>query len=559
MTVSGAGRHAAPEGGAVAGTVAASVAPANSIIAIDGPSGTGKSTVARTVAERIGAGYLDTGALYRIVTLHVLKAGIDPGDSDAVAAALDGLTFDVPTDPHAQVHHLAGLDVTGRIRDADVTAAVSAVSAIPAVRAFLLDRQREIAHSGQMVIEGRDIGTVIAPDAAVKVFLTADAAVRAGRRYRQDAARSAGGSVRVDPGSAGSDAPGFDAAVDRVAVDRVAEGLDLRDAIDSSRATAPLAAADDAVVIDSTDLTVAETVAAVLALARERGLPGVPGEVAAGDAEPAQLDAYDTRGSRTAGGAHAAGSARAATAPVSPPVSLPVKWFRLGGLGDPVPVGRRPRDVDRGRRIGIALSHIMYRMRIRGEERIPVSGPLVVVANHTTFADGPILFGRLPRRISFLIKAEVLVGPLGWLLRTVGQYSIDRAAPQREVLLAALNHLKAGGVIGIFPEGQRTDGSVSEVFHGAGWLAARAGATVVPVALRGTARPAGRRIKRFRPKVYTLVGEPFDIPPGAGRTAINAATSTIQQHLSGLVADLDRGLARVADDRTRFGHRWRRP
>jgi cytidylate kinase len=228
------------------------VAPANSIIAIDGPSGTGKSTVARTVAERIGAGYLDTGALYRIVTLHVLKAGIDPGDADAVAAALDGLTFDVPTDPHAQVHHLAGVDVTDRIRDADVTAAVSAVSAIPAVRAFLLDRQREIAHSGRMVIEGRDIGTVIAPDAAVKVFLTADAAVRAGRRYRQDAARSAGGSVRVDPGSAGSDAPGIDAAVDRVA-----EGLDLRDAIDSSRAAAPLKAADDAVVIDSTNLTAA--------------------------------------------------------------------------------------------------------------------------------------------------------------------------------------------------------------------------------------------------------------------------------------------------------------
>ncbi len=569
MTVHGAGRHAAPEGGAVAGTFAASVAPANSIIAIDGPSGTGKSTVARTVAERIGAGYLDTGALYRIVTLHVLEAGIDPGDPEAVARALDGLTFDAPTDPHAQVHHLAGVDVTDRIRDADVTATVSAVSAIPAVRAFLLDRQREIAHSGPMVVEGRDIGTVIAPDAAVKVFLTADGVVRARRRLRQDAARSAGGSARGEAGAVGPDAAvsdvavdragESDAAVDRLAVDRVAEGLDRRDAIDSSRAAAPLKAATDAVVIDSTNLTVEQTVAAVLALAHERGLPGASGEVAAGDAESAQRDAGGTREPRTAGGAHAAGSTHAATTPVSPPVSLPVKWFRLGGLDDPVPVGRRPRDVDRGRRIGIALSHIMYRMKIRGEEHIPVSGPLVVVANHTTFADGPILFGRLPRRISFLIKAEVLVGPLGWLLRTVGQYSIDRAAPQREVLLAALNHLKAGGVIGIFPEGQRTDGSVSEVFHGAGWLAARAGATVVPVALRGTARPAGRRIKRFRPKVYALVGEPFDIPQGAGRTAINAATSTIQQHLSGLVADLDRGLARVADDRTRLGHCWRRP
>jgi 1-acyl-sn-glycerol-3-phosphate acyltransferase len=169
-----------------------------------------------------------------------------------------------------------------------------------------------------------------------------------------------------------------------------------------------------------------------------------------------------------------------------------------------------------------------------------------------------MLFGRLPRRISFLVKAEVLVGPLGWLLRTVGQYAIDRSAPQREVLLAALAQLKDGGVIGIFPEGQRTDGSVSEVFRGAGWLAARSGATVVPVALRGTARPAGRRMKRFRPRVRVLIGRSFTVPQGAGRTAIDAATRDIQTKLATLVADLDRGLAARDDYRRRFGRGWRR-
>jgi 1-acyl-sn-glycerol-3-phosphate acyltransferase len=126
------------------------------------------------------------------------------------------------------------------------------------------------------------------------------------------------------------------------------------------------------------------------------------------------------------------------------------------------------------------------------------------------------------------------------------------------VLLAALAQLNKGGVIGIFPEGQRTDGSVSEVFRGAGWLAARAGATVVPVALRGTARPAGRRMKRFRPRVHVLVGKAFTVPRGAGRTAIDAATADIQAHLSGLVADLDRGLAARNDYRRRYGRGWRR-
>ncbi len=223
--------------------------------------------------------------------------------------------------------------------------------------------------------------------------------------------------------------------------------------------------------------------------------------------------------------------------------SLPVRWFRLGGDDDPVPASIVPRNVDRGRRIGIALSHLLYRMQIRGEENIPRSGPLVIVANHTAFMDGPMLFGRLPRRVSFLVKAEVLRGPLGWLLRTVGQYAIDRAAPQREVLLASLAQLKAGGAIGIFPEGQRTTGQVSTVFRGAGWLAVRAGSTVVPVAVRGTARPAGRRIPRLLPRVRVRVGEPFDIPQGTGKIAIDTATATIQQRLSALVMRLDTELA----------------
>lgn len=214
-----------------------------------------------------------------------------------------------------------------------------------------------------------------------------------------------------------------------------------------------------------------------------------------------------------------------------------MRWRHLGGEQDPAPVGITPRNVDRGRRLGIVLSHVFYRMDIRNADRTPATGPLVVVANHSAFFDGPILFGNLPRRVSFLIKAEVVRGPLGWLLRTVGQYAIDRAAPQRTVLMDALAQLKAGGAIGIFPEGTRGAGDVNDVFNGAGWLAVRAGATVLPVAIRGTAKTG--KVPRWRPRTHVLVGSPFAVPSGAGRTAIAAATARIQRELAGLVAELD--------------------
>jgi CMP/dCMP kinase len=225
------------------------------VIAIDGPAGTGKSTVARRVAQALGGGYLDTGAMYRIVTLAVLDAGIDPTDGDAVRELLPQLSFDVPINAARQHHRLAGRDVTAEIRGQQVTLAVTPVSANPDVRAFLLQRQRALAYSGRMVVEGRDIGTVVVPDATLKIYLTADATERARRRYRQNAGAAGRGPT---------DQVGDIAAV--------ALDLDRRDTKDSTRLHSPLQAATDAVVIDSSGQDVGETVGRVLALARERGV-----------------------------------------------------------------------------------------------------------------------------------------------------------------------------------------------------------------------------------------------------------------------------------------------
>ena len=228
-----------------------------------------------------------------------------------------------------------------------------------------------------------------------------------------------------------------------------------------------------------------------------------------------------------------------------------MRWRHLGGADDPTPQASGPKGMDRGRRIGITLSLLMYRMRSAGMDRVPATGPVVVVANHQNFMDGAVLFGVLPRRVSFLVKAEAVKGPLGWLLVNVGQHAVVRGVPDREPLLRALSQLQAGGAIGIFPEGTRGAGNVESVFPGAGWLAARSGAAVVPVAIRGTAKPPGRTRRRLRPAVRVLVGEPFAVDKGGGRTAVAAATDAIRVNLAALVATLDAEISRDQASLTR--------
>lgn len=230
------------------------------VVALDGPSGTGKSTVARRLARQLGASYLDTGAMYRAVTLAVLRAGVDPTDAPSVISITEAIDLSVGTDPAHPSVHIGGADVAKEIRAKPVTLAVSAVSAIPRVRAMLVARQqatieRELARVGGIVVEGRDIGTVVAPQAPVKLFLTASAAARAGRRNAEVA------------GATGTD------------LDRTRADLERRDRLDSGRAVAPLLRAPDAIEVDTTDLDQEQVVAAVLAVVRRSMAQPVGGAV----------------------------------------------------------------------------------------------------------------------------------------------------------------------------------------------------------------------------------------------------------------------------------------
>ena len=214
------------------------------VLAVDGPSGSGKSSVSRGVAIRLGLRYLDTGSTYRAMAWWMLRRGIDVRDAAAVAAAAAEPVIVAGTAPEAPSIEVDGHDVAVAIRGPEVTAAVSPVSAVPQVRARLTALQRDIIGSGGIVVEGRDIGTVVAPDAAVKIYLTADPEARAARRRAE---------LPADAGTT-------------VALTR--EEMARRDRIDSTRVSSPLARASDAHEIDATSLTLDEVIARVLDLAR---------------------------------------------------------------------------------------------------------------------------------------------------------------------------------------------------------------------------------------------------------------------------------------------------
>ena len=210
-------------------------------IAIDGPSGAGKSSLAKAIAKRLGIIYVDTGALYRTIGLYIREHSIDPHDEAAVTAALPGIDLSLAFEDGAQHIYLCGTDVGDRIRTPEMSLYASAVSAIGTVRAFLLETQRKVAKESSVVMDGRDIGTVILPDAECKIFLTASSEARARRRTAELIGK------------------GMEVTYEDVLADML-----LRDRNDSTRAIAPAVPAKDAVMLDNSDMGEEETLAAAI-------------------------------------------------------------------------------------------------------------------------------------------------------------------------------------------------------------------------------------------------------------------------------------------------------
>jgi cytidylate kinase len=218
----------------------------NLVIAIDGPAGSGKSTTARLVAERLGLLHIDTGAMYRAVTVAVLERGLDPDDEEGIARLMDTTRIELRRDQGSGIQVvLNGNDITERIRDGDVTRSVSAVSRLRHVREAMVREQRSLAQGQGVVLEGRDIGTVVFTDADVKFFLVASLEARARRRHAELGVKGAG-----------------------ITYQDVVEEMATRDRLDSTRDASPLRAADDAIRIDTSNLTIEQQVAIVVETAR---------------------------------------------------------------------------------------------------------------------------------------------------------------------------------------------------------------------------------------------------------------------------------------------------
>ena len=217
-------------------------------IAIDGPSGAGKSTLARALAERLGYLYVDTGAIYRTVGLAARRSGTDPHDAAAVAVLLPGLKIKLDYgEDGLQRMYLDGEDVSTAIREPEISLYASAVSAIPAVRALLMEQQRSLARTHCVIMDGRDIGTVVLPDADLKIFLTASSEARAQRRWKELQEK------------------GIDEPYEKVLAEIVE-----RDRNDTTRAAAPLRQAEDAVVVDTTKYDLEESLELLLNLVKEK-------------------------------------------------------------------------------------------------------------------------------------------------------------------------------------------------------------------------------------------------------------------------------------------------
>ena len=428
-------------------------------IALDGPSGAGKSTIAKLAAKKLGFVYVDTGALYRSIAFNALRNGVDLNDETAVAESLKGLELQLKYIDGAQAVLVNGEDVSGSIRTPEVSMGASAVAKQPAVREFLLETQRNIAAQNDIIMDGRDIGTVVLPNAQVKLFLTASAEERASRRFKEL-------QEKGDPST----------------YEEVLADINQRDYNDTHRDIAPLKQAEDAVLLDSTNLTIDEVVDEI---------------VRAADKARSAGNNSDDNGSES--GAVKKKSERKRRdmmelRPISKTKKInPIRQFFYGIL----------------RVITIFVLKLKYDLHYEGLENVPRDGGNIFASNHRSYADPYLIAMGVRVPISYMAKEELFHQNIFFtaLIRFLGAFPVTRGAGDLGVIDTSVDKLESGRNLVIFPEGTRSkDGKVGKGKTGVALVAAVAMTKVVPVGINFE----GEKLKA-RKHIVVRFGKPIDV------------------------------------------------
>ncbi|RRF90958.1 MAG: (d)CMP kinase [Coriobacteriaceae bacterium] len=467
------------------------------IVAIDGPAGSGKSTTAHAIAKRCNLKFLDTGAMYRSVTYKCLADGIDVNDEEAVSKVAEAARIDFGRSAEGQTVLIDGQEVTHQIRTPEVDRNVSVVAAYPRVRHAMVERQRELGYTGDVVAEGRDIGTVVFPNAEVKVFLTADAAARAHRR-----------AVQREGGDAGQDAS---AKADAAEEQQILRDLVRRDKLDSSRKESPLKPAADAHLIDNSGLAPDEVVQKIVDLmdeARSKSQAPVPAEPEA----PAAAKAQEAAPAKKP-------APKGATGEKNKPGKM--RAFAGNTFDDYYDHGMREFPLPARALYAVAAAIVTFVTKVLWPWKIEDARKLwdddrgrVVVMNHTSMLDPVIVICSLyyhGKRVRAIAKSEFYTNTfVSWVFSRAGTIPIKRGTADLKAVRRAQAALKRGEVVLIFPEGTRikSDDQPVTIHGGFSLMAQMAKAPVQPMAIVGARdiTPRGTHWKRFG-RVFCKAGD----------------------------------------------------
>lgn len=424
------------------------------VVAIDGPAGSGKGSITKIVAEKMKLSSIDTGAMYRCVTLDMLRKGVAIDDLEGVKKILDEI--DIVLDEENQKVFLNGDDVTGEIRSVEVSKNVSFVSSIKEVRLKLVDLQRKIAKDKDIIMEGRDITTVVFPSADVKIYLDASVEERAKRRFKQNRENGIESSY-----------------------DEILENIKTRDYNDMHKEFGALVRAEDAIYIDSSDLTIKQVTDKIIKIIKDKKK-----EIKINE------KVYEEK---------------------------PDGWFKTFQL-------------NLVRKFMMIFYYIpVFRIQSVHKERVPKEGAYIICANHINMLDALAVVCSNKRKVRFVCKHSMFKNKwFAWALKSADTIPIDRDKNDIEAMKRIIKGLKNGDLLGIFPEGTRKGMEKNlKAKNGAAFFALKGGVKVIPLGIQGSFKPFT--------KVRLVYGEPLDFSEYYGKEkdkeALDKVTDIIMDNI----------------------------